>query len=197
MTVVLFGLASVSLAASYQWIFPTLPPPESADRQGLFRWLVLRDLGQQSPGVRRTLRLRLEDELDLGIDLVGTTSGLGETRADKLHRNIRLLFGEWLTEQWHHCQQLSRAERTARIDALIRRVDRWGLLPLLAKRPGTQPTSENATNPGQARREDSPALSLVAELNTWVATQPEPQQPAARRFATAVAFRSTLYLLQQ
>src|SRR5690606_20551307 len=55
-------LAAVSFVAAVNMNPYRLPDPEHADREGLFRWLVTRDLSQEGADLRRLLVARLERE---------------------------------------------------------------------------------------------------------------------------------------
>jgi hypothetical protein len=69
--VILSTIGLCAVLAWRSWAF-SLPAPERADRDGLFRWLVLRDVPQEPWSTQLALVDRLEQEVERGVDVQGS-----------------------------------------------------------------------------------------------------------------------------
>ncbi|HYW78916.1 MAG TPA: hypothetical protein VE890_05030 [Thermoguttaceae bacterium] len=139
------ALLAVGVAASIAMLYPRLPDPQVADREGLLRWLVTRDLRGEPIDTRRALARRFEEEFckacdtaasdastsDAGTSDAGTSDAAAapdwESLAEQLDASQRQQFWENLTvvlEPWFldktdgYCE-VSETERTAYLDRLI------------------------------------------------------------------------------
>ncbi|MBN2474722.1 MAG: hypothetical protein JXB62_08945 [Pirellulales bacterium] len=124
--VLLSGTLAVAAAAGAAWVFwPGLPDPAVADRDGLFRWLVLRDLSNESPETQTLLAQRLEDEFSEGLDWESVGGKLDETQRTRLWGNILVLIEPWLKAKMEHYFALASAERGAYVDRFIDTISAW------------------------------------------------------------------------
>ena len=117
-------LAAGGVAASV-WLWPGLPDPAVADRDGLLRWLVARDLSAESAETRRTLALRLDDEFSSGIDWQETTGQLDDAQRQRVWENILVLLEPWFMEKADVYAQLDDAKRPEYVDQLIDSIAIW------------------------------------------------------------------------
>src|SRR2546423_12898775 len=86
---VVIGTASLAFAvAAY---IQRLPDPETADRRGLFRWLVQCDLREEPSDVQRVIMRRVEEELLAGIDFREVASMIDDSQREQLLANADLL----------------------------------------------------------------------------------------------------------
>ncbi len=117
----LLGVAVIVTAALF---YPQLPDPAVADRDGLLRWLVARDLSAESAETRRTLARRLEEEFQTGLDF-DAAEGLSPPQRKQLWDNILVLLEPWFIEKTERYFQLAAAQRTAYLDQVIDTITVW------------------------------------------------------------------------
>ncbi len=173
----LLGAALLAVAAL---LWPRLPDPAVADRQGLLRWLVTRDLNAESAETRRTLARRLEEEFHKGFD-VDTAEGLEPAQRKQLWDNIVLLLEPWFMDKTDRYFQLETAQRNAYLDELIDMMTAW--------------RDVDALRPQEAAAADSPAeagalLSALFDQVTKWQERAEPQRrEQIQQFLLAVQMR--------
>jgi hypothetical protein len=102
-----------------------LPEPASADRSGLLRWLVLRDLEREPPEVCRALARRFEQEFAGGVNLGATKDRLNPAQQERVWNNVIQLLKAWFADRVDRYAQASAAERTAVVDATIDTISVW------------------------------------------------------------------------
>jgi hypothetical protein len=91
----LLALAAVSGVLAWRFWAYHLPDPQRADREGLLRWLVFRDLADEPWGRQLVMVDRLTDEMRAGVDFGGEARSLSESRQERLRRNIEQLKFVW------------------------------------------------------------------------------------------------------
>lgn len=97
LAVAVVGIAGVAIGvAAY---LKRLPDPQTADRRGLFRWLVECDLRQQPVETKLVILQRMEGELLKGIDFREIASMLNDQQRRKLLENADLLANLWFRRQ--------------------------------------------------------------------------------------------------
>jgi len=105
--------------------WPRLPDPAVADRDDVFRWLVVRDLGKESADTRLVLVRRLEEEFSTEFDWQNAGKGLDEAQRRQLWKNVQLLIGPWLLDKTDGYYMLAVTERPAYLDRLIDTITVW------------------------------------------------------------------------
>lgn len=172
-----FALATVSLAASVDlWLY-RVPDPQAADRDGLFRWLVLRDLAQEPLATRQALIARFEEEFEAGLQLAEATGKADEKYRIRLEQNIDRLVTDWFRLQAAAFHAAPYAQRPALLDAQIDKIERWGLVDLLLP-------------PGNAPGKPKSHAQRLLEFDRWaqsrIAQSEDDEQPPLRQYFTAL-----------
>lgn len=126
--IVVVGLVGVILAITLVVQgFSRLPDPAAADRQGLLRWIVTRDLGEEPAQVRRTLVQRFEQEFSSGtpIDWQQTRTKTSPCQFDRLCKNLPILLQVWFQQRAEAYDRLAGQDRIAYLDATLEKILRW------------------------------------------------------------------------
>lgn len=119
------ALMSVAGGAGYFLVYPLLPDPTVASREQLLRWVVLRDLSQETFGTRQALVRRLDVEFDQAPDLAGPAKGLTDSQSTRLRENIAILVEPWFVDKVEHFAQLPQKERLGYVDRFLDRLEQW------------------------------------------------------------------------
>lgn len=128
-------LGTIALLASVYWLAAVrVPNPATADREGLIRWLVLRDLGSEPAEIRSTLLRRLQDEAKGDLDPAELGEQLDERYCDRLWTNVLVLIETWYLNQVDTYQATPASGRVACLDRAITEVQQWK--DLAALQPG-------------------------------------------------------------
>jgi hypothetical protein len=104
------------------WVIDRLPDPATADGSGLIRWLVTRDLSQESAATRSVLVERLAGELRRGIAWGEVQQQLSTERRALVGRNIEVLIEQWFHDTVAAYYEQPEAQRTAYVDEQIDRL---------------------------------------------------------------------------
>ncbi|HEV2972591.1 MAG TPA: hypothetical protein VGY55_21670 [Pirellulales bacterium] len=88
-------LGTASLAVAVAAYIQRLPDPETADRRGLFRWLIECDLREQPAELQLIILRRVEGELRAGIDFSKVAAMLDDAQRQRLLANADLLARRW------------------------------------------------------------------------------------------------------
>jgi hypothetical protein len=130
----LAGLALVTLAAAsvvagieVRAYLRRVPDPRTADKEGVLRWLLLRDLAQEPEEVRRQLVGRLEVLFADSFDADGADR-LSPEELEALRRNGEVLKETWFFLKTETYYSLSETDRTGFLDRQIETVARWAKL---------------------------------------------------------------------
>jgi len=197
-----------------------LPAPETADRDGLFRWLVTCDLSDQPQPLRHRLIARLEKELDAGIDFGAVDARLQPAQNTLLWQNIELLVEDWFRIQAERFEQATPETQQELLAREITKIESWGLAERLVARgaPSAAGTAAVGSGGGEAaaneqhdsagNRSAGNRVAMWSKLDTkmqaWVQRTAEPQRPRVERFASAVrayyaqrALRSVVSILTE
>ena len=177
------SLSAISIGAGvivYQY---RLNDPEAADGHALFRWLVTRELRNESSQTQQKLLRRLEVELRTGIGNVDQVKeSLTPSREAQLRRNLELLGNLWFRQQSAIFATLPKEERGAFIDErLIQLQDLAAVYQALSKTPPGQP-GPKAGDTGSLLR----ALALVSK---WIEAAAPHEQKQMHAFLGAVQAR--------
>ena len=172
-----FVLATVSVAASVDlWLY-RVPDPHTADRNGLFRWLALRDLTQEPPTTRQTLIARFEEEFEAGLQLGEATSKADEKYRVRLEQNISLLVTDWFRIQARQYHAAPFAERPALLNEQIDKIERWGLIELLLSKGDA---------PGKSKSNVQRLMAFDRWAQSWITETDAVEQASLRQYFTAL-----------
>jgi hypothetical protein len=173
------ALAAAALAVTPKlWLY-RLPDPAKADREGLFRWLALRDLAQEPPATRRQLIARFEEELDRGLKISAATDGLDESYRARVRRNVRVLVGDWFRDAAARYAAAQGEAQTALLDAQAAKIERWDIVDLAF------PPEPNAPPRGNLER----LTAFEQWAQDWLAEAEPSKRPRLRRYLTALETR--------
>jgi hypothetical protein len=168
--VALLGCVAVAIGA-VPFLYPSLPDPEKADQQQLLHWLVLRDLGQESPARQLTLALRLESEFGEGVDWSKFKGKLSLEQIDRLIANIPHVLRPWILEKSVIYEKSPDDRRLASLDQVIATLEVWqGVETLLP------PKSETDGNKTELK------TILTGEMNRLLAQLPKDQKKTVEKF---------------
>ncbi len=175
------GLAAAVavVAAGIYYHSTRLPHPATADRDGLLRWIVLRDLSQEVPPTQRISAQRFEQEFGGGGDLAKAKQRLSLERQERVWNNVVLLLQAWFEQKVERYSELSEGDRTAYVDATLATIRAW-------KGLGSLQSSGQGENAGKTV---NPLTTLLDRLPQWK-DQWEPQRrEQTDRFIAALKLR--------
>jgi hypothetical protein len=179
--VISLAMAVLVGAAGLMMFWPRLPDPATADREGLFRWLLTRDMSEQSPEIQLALARRLEQELMSGLDFRQSVQDLNEAQRGRLWDNIRVLMKPWFMHEVDDYHRFSNTEQSDLVDRF---------LDVLAALQGLE-----SLLPGQAVSPDPPASqsdlmrTLMGQVDQWKAEVSAQQREQIDKFLSAVKMR--------
>lgn len=190
MAVGLLTLATVSAATAIQLLYFQLPTPETADGPGLIRWMVTRELSQESPEIRHRLLARARQILP---DIVAAGDEPIDQRFDPQYRpqfwrNVDVLVEEWFLQQASLYEQTPADSQPALLDQMLDEIE-W--LKQLQPTPGV-------TGPETASSADATAgaMEWMRKFNGWIERAPAERRPSLRRFVVAMQTRQAARMLQ-
>jgi hypothetical protein len=162
----LAALLAAAIGAAVPFLAPGLPDPAVASRDELLRWLVTRDLAQESPSTRLALVERLEQEFRSSMDWDAFDAKMTEAQRKRLWSNIPLLLGPWLSEKASVYAQLPERQRPQFIDGVIDSLLAWRGVDRLQARHSSD------ASPGRSRS----LLAVLLEQVEECKRNAEPQQ---------------------
>ncbi len=177
---VVIAMLSVAAGAGFLMVYVPLPDPAVATRQELFRWLVLRDLSQESMEIRQKILSRVDIEFKDADDLGSTIQNMDDSRRRMLWHNITVLLEPWLLDKVEQYSQLPVAQQIDYIDRFLDRAELWNKI-------GTACLKKSAK---QGPKSGSSASQLIMEQIEQCSNHAPPEQ--RRRigaFMTAVQAR--------
>ena len=178
-------LTAASTTAIVVYRRTRLADPATADREGLLRWLVTRDLAQESPQIRQTLARRLDHEFggDESFDWQAVAKRLDETQIVTLSKNVPLVIEPWFVDRADEFARLPKAERTAFLDRVIEKVRLWATAGTL--KPASQAKSSSKSSLSGA----SLLPMLMERLEAWKQQAEPDQRQRMMEFVGAIQFR--------
>ncbi len=190
---VLAGAGLATLAAAVAALIQRLPDPETADRRGLIRWLIERDLREQPWDLRLRLVKRVEQELLAGVDLreVATMLDADQCRR-QLIENGDELARVWFVREANHYAAVSEDQQPSLLGEQLDHVRRLGIMDQLAaieqwaaERSG-QPGAASARRRKRAsHKRPAPQPHLRRALNAFSVGLRKASQPSAPRCKTS------------
>jgi len=137
--VIFLALAAVttaSIAVAVAAYIQRLPDPETADRQGLFRWLVQTHLRDESQDIQTRLLNRVEQELANGIDLTQCLSQIDSVQSARLLENVDRLAECWFFREADRFYAEPESGRLTLLQHQAQRVRQLGILEQIAALEG-------------------------------------------------------------
>lgn len=148
------------LGAAPLWHY-RLPSPEDSDRDQLLRWLVTRDLGQESAAVRGALIERIEEEFRQEFDWNAVSGRMEVEHRRQLAENVPVLLRTWLAEKGREFSKVPAEARLAYLDDLLETIRLLGGVSKLCEGHETGST-------GAASDSSQPLMvRLESQLNHW------------------------------
>jgi hypothetical protein len=179
--VVAAALLMAGVAAAVVIWHNRLPDPATADRDGLFRWLVTCDLSQEPPETQLTLARRLEEEFRDGLDCRSTAASLTDEQRTRLWSNVLVLLKPWFFDKVEQYSALAAAERQAYIDRFLASVASWQGVEAFCP-----PQERTSTESGKS---GSLIAILLDSVKQWEAAAASPQKEQLSEFLAAVKSR--------
>lgn len=179
----LLALGGISLGVGLElYLQHRLPDPEQADLDGLMRWLVVRDLAEESAETRQKIVRRLEwllDEQDAEepLQISDVLDQIDEEQTERFWSNVYLLTEIWFLEHVERYDRLSETERPVFIAGMIDRVTAWGVL---ASVPIADPRAADADFATQA-------ILIRRQIEPWVNGQAEEDRRKVKQFLDGVS----------
>ena len=170
---VLMALVVASSAVGV-WTMYRLPDPEHARGRDLMRWLVTRDLREETQETHRALVKQLELYLQDAEDLGGAAAEMNDERRRMLKANVAVLLPEWLRLGAERHEQLAPEQRPALLAEQLVLVERVSELNALWHVPV-----------GGAE-EANPIFALVAAVEGMVAEANSDERPQLDRYVRAM-----------
>lgn len=162
------ALLAVGVAVSIVLLYPGLPDPETADREGLVRWLVTRDLRLEPMATRHALARRFEEEFcktsdtKESPDWESLAQCLNRSQRQQFWDNLAVVLEPWFLEKSDRYHELAETQRAPFLDHLI---DMLAVLNgINAIQPGNQPG--NQPDGGEVGEGGLYAL-LLGQVQQW------------------------------
>ncbi len=153
-----------------------MPDPDTADMNGLMRWLVTRDLRAENDQVKVQLLKRLEVEVARGVELNGVRQQLSDEQLRFLTQNADVLGQVWFSRQVDDYFAKSEIERP---EFLSRRIDEIQQSPLIQSLSSfslasalDDPTKSAGTS-GEPKAASEIWTDLAGRAEAWSSAQPE------------------------
>jgi hypothetical protein len=178
LAIAVFGTAS--LALSVVAYLKRLPDPETADRRGVFRWLVESDLRDEPAEIRWVVMRRVEGELIKGIDFREIASKLNGAQRRKLFENADFLAGLWFRGQADRYFGASTTDRPNVLGDQIAEIHRLGIMDQLS-------ALENASLANGAAA--TTAATLATRIDRWLAEASPHERPRLAKYFAALRDR--------
>jgi hypothetical protein len=181
MVIVAAAVVAAGVVAAVVLLRNQLPDPATADRDGLFRWLVTRDLSQEPLETQLTLARRLEEEFQGGLDCKSAAETLSEPQRTQLWTNVLVLLKPWFLDKVEHYSALAAAERQAYVDKFLESVTSWQDVEAFC------PPEEKASPASVAG--GSLIGVLLKSVKQWEESASQPQKEQIAEFLAAVKSR--------
>ncbi len=199
---VLAGAGLATLAAAVAALIQRLPEPETADRRGLIRWLIERDLREQPWDMRLRLVNRVEQELLAGVDLREVATMLDADQCRRLIDNGDELARVWFVREANHYAAVSPDQQPSLLGEQLDHVRRLGIMDQLAAieqwaaaragRTGTASAAKAETSEPQTPRTTAPFASSTERFQRWLAESAPAERAKLQDFFTAIRNRMVI-----
>jgi hypothetical protein len=198
-------IGTASLAFAVAAYIQRLPDPETADRRGLFRWLVERDLRDEPRDLQLAIMRRVEKELLAGVDFREVAAMLNDSQRKLLLENADLLARAWFHREAELYLAAPEPTRPLVLGRQIEQIQRLGIMDQLSALEnwsaehgsgvGAQ-GSEKPAAPGAATHATTNSLATIAtqikRVERWLVEAEPPERPRLAQFFTALRDRLLL-----
>lgn len=150
-------IGAVLLGAVPMWHYG-LPHPDHSDREELLRWLVTRDLANESESVQRALLTRIEAEFRGEADWGGVSGRMEPEHRAQLRENVPVLLRCWFKQRSDEFHRLPADKRLAYLDDVMATLALFGGVGQLCETPEPTSSSQNESGPEQLLCQFGPAL---------------------------------------
>ncbi len=181
-------IGTASLAFAVAVYIQRLPDPETADRRGLFRWLIERDLREEPRGLQLVMMQRVERELLAGVDFREVAAMLNDAQRQLLLNNADLLARAWFAREADRYLAEPESTRPLMVGRQIEQVQKLGIMDQLSALEnwttgqGSRVGGEGSDKPAAAGAATHSTTNSLAALATqikrveiWL-TEAEPQE---------------------
>jgi hypothetical protein len=175
LAIAVFGTASLAIAVVAY--LKRLPDPETADRRGVFRWLVESDLRAEPAETQWGVMRRVEGELLKGIDFREIASKLNDAQRRKLFENADFLAGLWFRGQADRYFGASTTDRPNVLGDQVAQIHRLGIMDQLS-------ALENASLANGAA-----ATTAATRIDRWLADAGPHERPRLAQYFAALRDR--------
>ena len=203
---VLTGAALASLAAAVAALIQRLPDPETADRRGLIRWLIERDLREQPWDLRLRLVSRVEQELLAGVDLREVATMLNADQCRRLIDNGDELARVWFVREADHYAAVAQDQQPSLLSQQIEHVRRLGIMDQLAAiekwaaertgRPGTASAAKAEAGGSQTPSAPTSFAASTERFQRWLAASVPAERAKLQDFFAAIRTRMVIETLR-
>jgi hypothetical protein len=171
------AILALALSGASVFVYATrMPDPATTDTRGLFRWLVTRDLSQESSVLQDSILSRLELELHKGLDVGDVGKQLTPVQRAQLVHNADHLGRMWFLRQVDRYFAQLDSKRLTFLGQQIDEIQRSGvaetLAKLMAEEEGVAPKNMWA--------------SLNERIRRWSESLPPDRKSQVNQFVTAV-----------
>jgi hypothetical protein len=193
LAVAVVGIASVAIGiAAY---LNRLPDPQTADRRGLFRWLVECDLRQEPVETKLVILQRMEGELLKGIDFREIASMLNDQQRRKLLENADLLANLWFRRQSDCYFGAAASDRPNLLGEQIGQIHRLGIMDQLSAIENWPAGSSSKSGTSTEVTPVLPAAALssmaaqLKRIERWLAEADPGERPRLAEYFAALRDR--------
>jgi hypothetical protein len=172
---------AAALGGAIPFIYHDLPYPAKANRQELFRWLIAKDLAQESSSTRLALAQRLESEFASGLDWNSVEAKIDDSQRTLLLKNIPCVLRPWILEKAAAYERLSEDRRRGVLDRLLDTLEVWQGVEKLLPRP--------TSNAPETAKPSSLTAILLQEMENLQKEVPVAQRKQVDRLWVAMQTR--------
>jgi len=160
------GVASLAIAVVAY--LKRLPDPQTADRRGLFRWLVQCDLREEPAEMKLVIMQRMEGELLKGINFREIVSSLNDAQRQRLLENADLLANFWFRRQSERYFGAPKSDRPNVLGEQVSQIHRLGLMDQLSALENSSPANDSIA---------ATASTFIKRIDRWLAEAAPSERP--------------------
>jgi hypothetical protein len=202
-------IGTASLAFAVAAYIQRLPDPETADRRGLFRWLIECDLRDEPRDLQLAILGRVEQELLAGIDFREVAAMLNDSQLKLLLENSDFLARTWFGREADRYLAEPASSRPLVLGRQIEQIEKLGIMDQLSalenwsaggrSEVGGQKSGKSATSDGTRSTTASVATmaTQIKRVERWLAEANPQDRPRLAKFFTALRDRLLLNSFQE
>lgn len=190
-------LGTASIAVAFVVYVQRLPDPDTADRRGLFRWMIETDLPEQPREIQATMLRRVEAELIAGIDFREVAAQINDEQRQILLRNADFLGRLWFRREAGRYLAEPAERRPIVLGQQIDEIRKLAIMDQLSALENWT-ASKSAAASGQGTQNPNPAGAIAAlaaqskRIERWLAEASPEDRPAMSQFFAALRDRLIL-----